>query len=400
MFASRLSFDLTPNKIALARARLAKEGVEIDDLTASNPTRAGLEYPANLLDRLASPAGLVYRPEPLGLPSAREAVSRDFVRRGLNVPSSRVVITASTSEAYSVLFKLLCDPGDEVLVPVPSYPLFEFLARLDGVGVRPYRLDYHGEWTVDIDSVARATNARTRAIVVVSPNNPTGSYLKRHELEGLARHCRVHDLAMIGDEVFADYALDVDLRRVCSVLAERDVLSFSLGGLSKSAGLPQLKLGWMAVAGPDAQVASALERLELVCDTYLSVGTPVQEALPELLDRGAAVRAGIRDRIAQNLCALRETVAGHPAVTLLTAEGGWSAVLQIPATQPEESLVLELLELDHVLVHPGYFYDFPREAFLVTSLLPEPSAFNRALGRVLARCARHVPDRPVRAPLA
>jgi hypothetical protein len=400
VFASRLSFDLTPNRIALARARLAREGIEIDDLTESNPTRVGLQYPANLLDPLASSAGLAYRPEPLGLPSAREAVSRDFVRRGLNVPSERAVITASTSEAYSLLFKLLCNPGDEILVPAPSYPLFEFLARLDGVVVRPYRLEYHGEWMVDLDSLVRATGARTRAVVVVSPNNPTGSYLKRHELEGLAQHCRARDLAIIGDEVFADYALDVDLRRVCSVLAERDVLTFSLGGLSKSVGLPQLKLGWMAVAGPDAQVASALERLELVCDTYLSVGTPVQEALPDLLVRGAAVRTGIRDRIAQNLRVLRQAVADHPAVTLLAAEGGWSAVLQVPAMQPEESLVLELLELDHVLVHPGYFFDFPREAFLVTSLLPEPSVFSRALCRVLARCGGLGQERPLRTVLA
>ncbi|MEW5983847.1 MAG: pyridoxal phosphate-dependent aminotransferase [Acidobacteriota bacterium] len=368
------------------RARLAADGLPVDDLTESNPTRVGLRYPARVLDSLASSAGLSYQPEPLGLPSAREAVARDFVRRGLAVPASRIVLTASTSDAYSVLFKLLCSPGDEVLVPAPSYPLFEFLAKLDAVNVRPYRLDYQGEWVIDASSLAEATSARTRAVIVVSPNNPTGSFVKRHELDVLTQHCRVHELALIGDEVFGDYALDVDLRRTCSVLAQCDVLTFSLGGLSKSVGLPQLKLSWMTVSGPEESVESALGHLELVCDTYLSVGTPVQEALADLLERGEVVRTQIRERLAQNLRTLRESVAAHPSVTLLPVEGGWSAVLQVPATRSEEALVLDLLERDHVLIHPGYFFDFPREAFLVTSLLPEPAVFCRAVERVLARC--------------
>ena len=385
MFSSRLAFDLTPNRIAALRARLSDEGVPIDDLTESNPTRVSLSYPADLLDPLASTAALAYRPHPLGLLSARAAVARDFVRRGLSVPVERIALTSSTSEAYSMLFKLLCDGGDEVLVPAPSYPLFEFLARLDGVAVRSYRLDYHGEWAIDMDSVARATGPRTRAMVVVSPNNPTGSYLKRHELDALVQHCRSHALGLIGDEVFADYALEVDLRRASPVLAQRDVLTFSLGGLSKSVGLPQLKLGWIAGAGPDDLVGDAFARLEIIGDTYLSVGTPVQEALADLLERGADVRTQIRERIARNLETLREQVAGCDPATLLTTEGGWSAVVQVPATRPEEALVLDLLECDHVLVHPGYFFDFPREAFLVVSLLPRPETFDRAAARVLAR---------------
>lgn len=357
----------------------------MDDLTESNPTRVGLRYPPSLLEPLASMSSLAYRPEPLGLASARQAAACDFVRRGLGVPPDRVILTASTSEAYSVIVKLLCNPGDEILVPAPSYPLFEFLARLDGVVARPYRLAYHGEWAIDLDSLTRATGPRSRAVVAVSPNNPTGSYLKRHELDLLVQHCRAHGMALVGDEVFSDYALDVDLRRTCSVLAQRDVLTFSLGGLSKSVGLPQLKLSWMAVAGPDEQVTSALERLELVCDTYLSVGTPVQEALPQLLESGGVVRTQIRERLAMNLRALVELAAARPELTLLPAEGGWSAVLQVPATRPEESLVLDLLESDHVAVHPGYFFDFPHEAFLVVSLLPEPGLFRRAVTRVLAR---------------
>jgi hypothetical protein len=222
-------------------------------------------------------------------------------------------------------------------------------------------------------------------VVVVNPNNPTGSYVRRPELDALAAHCTAHGLALIGDEVFTEYVLDVDPRRTCSVLSTRGPLTFSLGGLSKSLGLPQVKLGWMVVGGPDDLARKAVERLELICDTYLSVSTPVQEALPSLLNLGGVVRALIRDRTTRNYHALREVAAACPSVTLLPVEGGWSAVLQVAAMQSEESLVLQLLEQDHVLVHPGYFFDFPREAFVVVSLLPAPEVFDRAITRVLAR---------------
>jgi alanine-synthesizing transaminase len=385
VFSSRVSSDLTPNRLSEAITRLRQAGVEIDDLTESNPTRAGLSYPNRLLDALADAAGLSYNPQAFGLPSSRDAVVGDFRRRGMTVPRDRVVLTASTSEAYSLLFKLLCNPGDEVLVPVPSYPLFEYLAALDAVQVRSYRLDHHGEWAPDIDGLKRATTARTRAVIVVNPNNPTGSYLKRAELDALAAHCKAHDLALIGDEVFAEYVLDADLPRTCSVLAQREALTFGLGGLSKGLGLPQLKLGWIVATGPDDLVKPALERLELICDTYLSVATPVQEALPSLLADGAEIRTQIRDRVTRNYRALREAVPRCPSVDLLPAEGGWYAVLRVPAMQSEESLVLQLLEQDQVLVHPGYFFDFPREAFLVLSLLPPPDIFDRAVARILTR---------------
>jgi len=385
VFSSRISSDLTPNRLTAALARLRQARVEIDDLTESNPTSVGLDYPARLLDPLASPAGLAYLPQPFGLPAARDAVVADFRRRGISVTRDRVVLTSSTSEAYSLLFKLLCDPGDEVLVPEPSYPLFGYLAALDSVQARAYRLEYHGSWSVDIDALKRATHERTRAIVVVNPNNPTGSYLKRQELDALAAHCRAHGLALIGDEVFAEYVLDADLPRSCSVLAQREALSFGLGGLSKSLGLPQLKLGWMVVNGPDDLVRPALERLELICDTYLSVATPVQVALPALLAEGSAIRKQIRDRITRNYRALLGAAPRFPSIRVLPSEGGWYAVLQVPAMQSEESLVLRLLEADHVLVHPGYFFDFPREAFLVVSLLPAPDVFDRAIARVLAQ---------------
>ncbi|MCX6550042.1 MAG: pyridoxal phosphate-dependent aminotransferase [Acidobacteria bacterium] len=385
MFSSRVASDLTPNRLSAALDRFRQAGIEFDDLTESNPTSAGLHYPARLLDALASPEALSYAPQPFGLPSARDAVVADFRRRGVAVPRDRVVLTASTSEAYSLLFKLLCDAGDDVLVPAPSYPLFDYLAALDSVRVRPYRLDHHGAWSIDIDGLKRATTDRTRAVIVVNPNNPTGSYLKRAELDALAGHCRAHGLALIGDEVFSEYVLDADLPRTCSVLAQREALTFGLGGLSKSLGLPQLKLGWMVVSGPDDLIKPALERLELICDTYLSVATPVQVGLPALLAAGASVRTQIRERVTRNYRALIAAAPRFPSVGVLQSEGGWYAVIQVPAMQTEESLVLQLLEQDRVLAHPGYFFDFPREAFLVVSLLPRPDVFDRATNRLLAR---------------
>ena len=385
MFSDRIASDLTPNRLSAAVARLRESRIAFDDLTESNPTRVGIDYPARILEALAQPAGLTYAPEPFGLPSARDAVVGDFRRRGMTVPRDRVVLTASTSDAYSMLFKLLCNPGDEVLVPSPSYPLFEYLAALDSVQPRTYQLDYHGAWSLDIEGLRRATTDRTRAVVVVNPNNPTGSYLKCAELDALAIHCRAHGLALVGDEVFADYVLDADLPRTSSVLAQRQALTFGLGGLSKGLGLPQLKLGWMVAAGPDELVRPALERLEVICDTYLSVATPVQAGLPALLADGAAIRTGIRDRVTRNYRALLKAAPPYPAVDVLPAEGGWYAVIQVPAMQSEESLVLHLLEHDRVLVHPGYFFDFPREAFLVLSLLPRPEVFDRAVSRVLDR---------------
>jgi hypothetical protein len=385
VLSNRVSSDLTPNRLSTAIARLREDRVKFDDLTESNPTRVGIAYPSRLLEALAQPSALAYAPEPFGLPSARDAVVGDFRRRGICVPRERVVLTASTSEAYSMLFKLLCNPGDEVLVPAPSYPLFEYLAALDSVRPHTYQLEYHGAWSLDIDGLRRATTDRTRAVIVVSPNNPTGSYLKRAELDALEVHCRVYGLALIGDEVFAEYVLDAELARTSSVLAQREALTFSLGGLSKGLGLPQLKLGWMVAAGPEELVRPALERLELICDTYLSVSTPVQTGLPALLRDGAVIRTGIRDRVTRNYRALLEIATPCASVDVLPAEGGWCAVIQVPAMQSEESLVLQLLEQDRVLVHPGYFFDFPREAFLVLSLLPRPEVFDRAVARVLAR---------------
>lgn len=383
-WSDRLPADLTPNPVSLAVKARREAGQPLIDLTESNPTRAGFRYPPDLLAPLADPAGLVYDPQPLGLPAARAAVAGDHARRGLDVPASRIALTSSTSEAYSLLFKLLCDPGDGVLVPRPSYPLFEHLTRLEAVRAVPYDLEYHGRWRVDTDSLARAVDERTRALLVVSPNNPTGSFLHRHDLEAMTRLCHDHGLALIGDEVFADYPLD-EAGDAVSVLTQAEVLTCALGGLSKSIGLPQAKLGWIAWSGPGAQVTAALDAYELVADSYLSLATPVQVAAPALLSAGSIVRTQIHERLRANLSTLRRVVTEHPDVTLLVVEGGWSAVLQVPATRSEDEMVIRLITDDGVLAHPGYFYDFAREAFLVVSLIVEPPTFAAGIERLFAR---------------
>ncbi len=388
-FSSRLPATLAPNRLTRAIERLRTQGTPFIDLTETNPTRVGA-YPDGLLTPLADPAGLTYAPAPRGAAVAREAIAIAYVRRGLDVDPSQVVVTASTSEAYGFLFKLLCDPGDEVLVPTPSYPLFEHLTGLEAVRPVAYRLDYHGAWRIDFASVERALSPRSRALLIVSPNNPTGSCLTRGELDRLVDICRTHGIALIGDEVFADYPL-TDRRperpedRPSSVLAQRDVLTIALGGLSKSVGLPQLKLGWMVVAGPADAQAAALDRLEWIADTYLSVSTPVQLAAPALLDAGHAVRTWIQHRITGNLHALARAVAQAPACTLLAPDAGWSAVVRVPAIVSEEELVMDLLEQNRVLVAPGYFYDFDTEAFVILSLLPRPDEYLDGVTRLLQR---------------
>jgi alanine-synthesizing transaminase len=384
MISSRLPRSLEPNAVARAVAAKRRSGAPIIDLTGTNPTGAGFDYPADLLATLADRRALEYDPQPLGLWSARAAVASDFRRRGIVISADRVALTSSTSEAYALLFKLLCDAGDEVLVPHPSYPLFEHLTRLESVTAVPYALEYHGSWRVDVDSVRRAAGERVRALLIVSPNNPTGSFLHRDDLAALSELAAANRWAIIGDEVFADYPLD-PAPAATPVLPGADVITFSLGGLSKSAGLPQLKLGWIGFGGPAKDVDDALAAYEIVADTYLSVSTPVQAAAASLIEHGAAIRAQILARVRRNLDALRTMAAAHPAVDVLRVEGGWSAVLQVPQLGSEEALVLELLDKDHVLVHPGYFFDFAREAYLVVSLLVEPAAFDRAIARLLTR---------------
>ncbi len=392
IFSNRLDAASGPNRLSQAIAARRATGAPVLDLTLSNPTRAGFDYPDDLLAALAQPAGLVYSPEPLGIRSAREAVAADYARRGAVVDADRIALTASTSEAYSLIFKVVCDPGDEVLVPQPSYPLLEHLTRLEGVVARPYRLDYHGAWTIDASSVEAAWSPRTRAVLVVTPNNPTGSFLQGDEWSGLIDRCARAGAALVADEVFADYELRPGSRaraagRGVAPAAGGEALAFSLGGLSKTVGLPQAKLGWMAASGPDALVREALDRLEFACDTFLSVSTPVQLAAAELLTRGASVRDQIRHRIVANYERLRAQIATCPSLRVLAADGGWYAVVQVPSLESEEDLVVRLVRDEGVVVHPGYFYDFASEAFLVVSLLPPAPSFDDAIGRIVRHFA-------------
>jgi aspartate/methionine/tyrosine aminotransferase len=376
-FSARARFAAAPNRLSRLLLEKRRSGARILDLTEANPTRVGIAYPPDLLLPFAGAANLVYEPEPLGLPEARGAVAGDYARRGAAVPPERVVLCASTSEAYAFLFKLLLDPGESVLVPRPSYPLFEFLARLEGARTEFYDLEYDGEWHLSLARLRERIGRDTRALCVVNPNNPTGSFLKREEADGLMALCAERGVAIVSDEVFADYGFGSDARRVTSLAGQdRDALVFSLGGLSKSCGLPQLKLGWIAASGPEALRSEALRRLELIADSYLSVSTPVQRAAKALLARLPELQAPIQARIAANL-ALLERRARGANFTLLRAEGGWYAVLRVPRTAPEEERVLRLLERDDVLVHPGFFFDFQDGTHLVLSLLPREDDFAR-----------------------
>jgi aspartate/methionine/tyrosine aminotransferase len=388
VFSSRVEANLAANRLTEALRTLRADGQPFIDLTLSNPTRAGFHYPPDLLIGLADARALCYEPSAFGLPAAREAVARDYLRQGVTISPERIVLTASTSDAYSLLFKLLADAGDDVLVPRPSYPLFDHLTRLDLVVTRPYDLDVHGSWAIDFSSVERALTPRTRALLVVSPNNPTGSFVSGPELERLAALCAPRGIAIIADEVFADYELEPGAAaKAGRAVARRDVLTFALGGLSKSVGLPQVKLGWIAVGGPDPLVAAALARLEFVCDTYLAVSTPAQVAAADLLERGAAIRAQIARRVATNYRELMTVSARAPSCGVMRSDGGWYAVMHVPSFEPEEDLAVRLLVKEGVLTHPGYFFDFPRESFLVLSLLPPEASFSDGIARVLRHFA-------------
>jgi len=359
MFSQRLAWDSARNPLSEMVARKRALGERILDLTESNPTHAGIVYPPVVFDDQRM---MMYDPASFGMLSAREMIA---VECGVAV--DRVILTAGTSEAYSWLFKLLCDPGDEVLVPRPSYPLFDYLAALESVAVRPYHLRYSEGWFVDLHDI-RITE-RTRAIVVVNPNNPTGSYLKPAELDALVKLARKHGLAIISDEVFSDFALDEGVVR--SLVNVEGVVTFCLNGLSKLVGLPQMKLGWIITND-----AASRERLEFIADTYLSVGTPVQCGLGQLLALKSSVQGQIMARVRENLAVVKR--ARH-------VEGGWYAVLQVPRTKNEEQWTLNLLERHNVLVQPGYFYDFEQEAFLILSLLTPPEIFREGVSRITTR---------------
>ncbi len=377
MFSKRSSYDRSPNELAAALEARRGRGGRVLDLTESNPTRAGIPYASDeILRALSDPASLRYEPEPFGLRSAREVVAREH---GVDV--ERVLLTASTSEAYGFLFKLLCDPGDEVLVPAPSYPLFAQLASFEDVTLRHYRLAYDGAWHADLASVRAAITARTRAVLAVSPNNPTGSFLAREELSAL----RATGLPVVCDEVFASYTLRADpsSRRVeCAAREPGEGLVFSLGGLSKLAALPQMKLAWTLAGGDARAIDEALARLAWIADGYLSVGTPVQRALPTLLESASRARDAIAARTRRNLATLARATRGRSA-TLLDVEGGWYATLRLPSVEPEMTTCLRALALG-VYVHPGAFFGFEDEAFVVVSLLTTEAVFDEGVEILLS----------------
>lgn len=382
MFSRRTDWTLTPNHLSMAIDEARASGRSFLDLTVSNPTRAGITYnKAAILESLQNEGSLDYDPQPKGLPAAREAVADYYGARNEQVDSDSLVLTSGTSEGYSYVFRLLANPGDEILVPKPSYPLFDFLADLQDVKLTPYPLLYDHGWQIDFHSLERAVGPATRGIVLVNPNNPTGSYVNQAERERLNDLCLEHGLALIVDEVFLDYALDNVAHP--SFATNTGALTFTLSGLSKISALPQMKLAWIAVSGPAKLAVEATSRLEVVADTYLSVGAPVQLAARAMLEQRHAVQSQIAARVRENLAELDRQLALQKTCSRLAVEGGWYAILRVPVTQSDEDLAIALLREKGVLVHPGHFYDFPEDGFLVLSLIAMPAEFSSGLEKVL-----------------
>jgi alanine-synthesizing transaminase len=384
MFSRRTEWKLAPNRFTQAQRELQAAGVEVLDLTVSNPTQADLHYDAEaILTAFVNPAALTYDPQPKGLRSAREAVAGYYRKEHeeFDIDPESIILTTSTSEGYSYVFRLLCNPEDEILVPKPSYPLFDFLADLQDVKLVPYPLLYDHGWQIDFPSLYKAVNHRTRAVVVVHPNNPTGSYVATQEQKELNDFCREYNLSLIVDEVFLDYAHDGAPRQTFA--SNRNTLTFALSGVSKISGLPQMKLAWIVASGPAEPVAAATARLEIIADTYLSMSMPIQLAAPTLLDQRANIQPLLLDRVRENLSELDRQVTGQQACARLAVEGGWYAVLRVPVTQSDEDLAIDILHKANVLVHPGHFYDFPSDGYLVVSLITIPAHFRKGIESVL-----------------
>lgn len=384
MFSKRTEWKLTPNRFSQVQAELRAAGMKILDLSVSNPSRAHLHYDSEaILEAMVQPEAMDYDPQPKGLPKARQAVV-DYYREaheGFDLDPDSLILTTSTSEAYSHVFRLLCNPDDEVLVPKPSYPLFEFLADLADVKLVPYPLLYDHGWQIDFPSLYKAVTHRTRAVVVVHPNNPTGSYAKSEEAAALNRFCQEYGLALLVDEVFLDYPLDGAARPTFAL--NREVLTFTLSGLSKISGLPQMKVAWVVTSGPKERKTEALARLEVIADTYLSMNTPLQLATPVLLEQRRNIQPLLLDRARANLQELDRRLAQQKTCERLDVEGGWYVVLRVPATQSDEDLAIDLLRKLGVLVHPGHFYDFPGDGYLVVSLITPAEDFREGIRLIL-----------------
>jgi alanine-synthesizing transaminase len=382
MFAKRTNWDLTPNRLGEALAAYRAAGKPLLDLTVSNPTECGFVYEdAKILQALSNPGALSYEPNPRGLESARRAVVAYYAERGDTIAIEDILLTTSTSEAYSYVFRMLCDPGDEVLIPSPSYPLFDFLADIQDVKLVRYPLLYDHGWQMDFHALEQAITPRTRAVIVVHPNNPTGHFTKASEMAKLNAICSAGDMAVIADEVFLDFGLEGN--RVASFSANSASLTFTLSGLSKISGLPQMKAAWLTVSGPHEKKREALARLEVAADTYLSVNAPVQLAMPIFLDQRRSFQEQLLARVRQNLSELDRQLSQQKSCSRLAVEGGWYAVLRAPAIRSDEDLALELLKSAGVSIHPGHFYDFSSEGFLVLSLITPAETFARGVAGTL-----------------
>ena len=387
-FAQRTSWNLATNRYSEALEAHRRAGRELLDLTASNPTTIGLHYrDAELLRALANPDAVHYDPQPKGLLAAREAIAAYYAEHGVRISPDDLILTTSTSEAYSFVFRLLCDPSDAVLVPTPSYPLFDFLADIQDVKLFPYELVYDHGWQLEVPSLfgavdrALATGARCGAVLAVHPNNPTGSFLQPRELQLLNDTCAENDMAIVADEVFLDYALGTQPPLTCA--ANEEALTFTLSGLSKISGLPQMKVAWIAVSGPQALKRDAMARLEVIADTYLSMNAPVQLALPAMLEERNNIQPQLMRRVRANLAELDTQLAKQKLCHRLEVEGGWYAIVRVPARGSDEELAIALLREKNVLVQPGHFYDFAADGYLVVSLITPEADFAEGTKRLL-----------------
>src|SRR6267143_3382896 len=383
MFAKRTNWNMTPNRLSEALAAHRAAGKPLIDLTVSNPTECGFEYESSaILDALRNPAALSYEPNPRGLESARRAVAEYYADREEAVPLEDIFLTTSTSEAYSYVFRTLCNPGDELLIPSPGYPLFDFLADIQDVSLVRDPLLYDRGWQIDFHALEQSITPRTRGVIFVHPNNPTGNFVNSGQMTKLNAICSARGMAIIADEVFLDFVLKGD--RPASFAANRGALTFTLSGLSKICGLPQMKAAWLIASGPEQWKSEALVRLEVIADTYLSVNAPVQLAIPRFLEQRHAFQKQVLTRVRRNLAEVDRQLAMQKTCSRMTVEGGWCAVLRVPATRSDEDLAIQLLTARGVSVHPGHFYEFPTDGYLVASLITPERTFAEGTGRLLS----------------
>ena len=383
MFASRTNWNLNSNRLseALAKNRAARK--PLLDLTASNPTECSFDYDRQgILQALSNPESLSYASDPKGLLSARRAVAAYYSTREISVPVEDIILTTSTSEAYSFVFRLLCNPSDELLIPEPSYPLFSFLADIQDVKLVPYPLLYDHGWQIDFHALQQSITERTRGIIVVNPNNPTGHFCKSAEMQKLNEICWPRKIAIIADEVFLDFSLTENMPH--SFTANIGCLTFTMSGLSKISGLPQMKAAWLIASGPEELKAQALARLDVIADTFLSMNTPVQLAMPAFLEFRQGFQKQVMARVRKNLAELDRQLSSQNSCARLDVEGGWYAVLRVPATRSDEDLATDLLNEQGVYVHPGHFFDFPADGYLIVSLITPEQDFKEGIKHLLS----------------